>query len=205
MNCGTSKCAADASRPVGIQCRRIELQLTPAKMRADIEEARVIQPPIVEFIFATTAKRDRKIQQEVLTITQDLIRTGWNCRVVVMAWEDLQLEIAHHQTALRALFPQAVNDSATRHDVDAAADRSSGVILSELHQQSASIFERLDDLRDSRTIIAANYDSELDRDAANEPALIHTRITALRELVNNGRTRTARSLGDYCQDREGVV
>ena len=179
------------NRPVGVQCRRIETQLTPTKMRTDVEEARAIQPPLVEFIFATTAKRDRKIQQEALSITQELIKSGWTCRVVVMAWEDLQLEVARHPLALKAFFPQAYPDSATRHDVDAAVDRGTGVIKRDLHQQTTTLLERLDEFRDSRKIVAASYDPDLDPDAAAEPAALHTRITVLRELINNGRTRTA--------------
>ena len=45
---------ADTSRPVGIQCRCQEKQLTEKKIRADIEEARAIEPALTEFIFATT-------------------------------------------------------------------------------------------------------------------------------------------------------
>ena len=181
----------DPARPIGIQCRRIKSQLTADKMRTDVQEARAIQPPLVEFIFATTAPRDSKIQQAALKITHELMQSGWKCRVLVMAWEDLQLEIGRHTPALRAFFPQAVSDSATLSELNAAIDHGTNVVKINLQQQTATILERLDDLQSGRMILPALYDPDLEPEAASEPILIHSRITTMRELINGGRTKTA--------------
>lgn len=51
------------------------------------------KPALTELIFATTAERDKAVQLDAAALTQELIASGWNCRVTVMAWQDLQQEI----------------------------------------------------------------------------------------------------------------
>jgi tetratricopeptide (TPR) repeat protein len=171
---------SDTSRPVGIQCRR-KKTLTPKEMREDAEEARAIKPALAELIFATTAERDKAVQLDAAALTQELIASGWNCRVTVMAWQDLQQEIALHPRALRAFWPSG--PTMQQPVIDAVKEGNEPVL--------ALLREMKEGLGQSRQIISEEYDSDLAPEAKREPVGLHTRISTLRELIGKGRTRTA--------------
>jgi tetratricopeptide (TPR) repeat protein len=172
---------ADTSRPIGVQCRRIKQALTVEKMRSDAEEARAIRPALTELIFAMTADRDKDLQLAAAELTQELIASGWNCRVSVMGWQDLQLEIWQHPPALRAFWPTG---PAMEQPVLDAVNKGNETV-------TALLREMREKLGQSRQIVSEEYDSDLAPEARSEPATIHTRISTLRELIAKGRTRTA--------------
>lgn len=170
----------DPGRPVGIQCRR-KKTLTSKEMREDAEDARAIKPALTELIFATTAERDKSLQLDAAALTQELIASGWNCRVTVMAWQDLQQEIALHPPALRAFWPTGLAMQQPVIDVVKEGNETILALLREIQEGQ----------RQSRQIISEEYDSDLAPEAKNEPVGFHTRVSTLRELIGKGRTRTA--------------
>ena len=89
---------ADAGKPVGVQCKRIEAPITEAMLRKEIGKAHKFKPRLTELIFVTTSVRDAKIQAVCVRLTQELHGEGWPCRVVVMGWHDLRQEIVRWTT-----------------------------------------------------------------------------------------------------------
>jgi cellulose synthase operon protein C len=175
----------DPNRPVGIQCRRIAQPLTEKAMRADVREARHIKPSLVELIFATTSSRDKSTQETAALLTQELHRSGWPCRVTVMAWEDLQLEIARDPDALRMFMPAALSTPAPPAESASAAGLST-----KIDEQTALLHSIVESVG-RRAVLPEQYDSDLEPDAQSEPASLHARISVLRDLLQEGKTKTA--------------
>lgn len=179
---------ADTSRPVGIQCRRIKKLLTEDKMRSDAEEARAIKPALTELIFATTAERDKALQLAAAKLTEELKASGWNCRVTVMSWPDLQHDIAQHPRALRAFWPAtAANDA----PVIAVVRESSANVSAKLDEQMTLIREMSEKLSRSASAMTEEYDADLAPEVKQEPAGLHGRISEIRKLIAKGKTKTA--------------
>lgn len=179
---------ADTTLPVGIQCRRIRSPLTEKKMRSDVEEARAIKPALTELIFATTAERDTAIQLAAAQLTQELNASGWKCRVTVMAWQDLQHEIAQHPRALRAFWPAG---SVMEEPVIAVVKESSANLSAKLDEQMVLVREMSEKLTRSATAITEEYDADLAPEAKQESASLHARISEIRKLIGKGKTKTA--------------
>jgi hypothetical protein len=112
----------DPKQPVGIQCKRIERPITETIIRAEIKKARKLRPDLSELIFATTSERDAKIQATAAQITRELAEGGWACRITVMGWQDLCLEVAKYPDALDAFLPSPGETSGGQH-VDQVAVR----------------------------------------------------------------------------------
>jgi len=183
--------------PVGVQCRRLDGQLSAAQMRADAAAARAIEPPLTELIFATTTKRDIRIQQEASKLTQELHRSGWPCRVTVMAWQDLHLEIVRHPDALRAFWPQG---AAAVEPLGDLIRQGTQTVVSKIDVQTGLLSDLRDELARSRNSTPIVHDPDLPPEAQSEPPHLHARISAFRELLRHGKTRTAiRELANLLQ------
>ena len=172
----------DPKQPVGIQCRRINEPITEETIRADLTKARKLRPDLTELIFATTSERDVKIQAAAAQITQELHAGGWPCRVSVMGWQDLRLEIAKYPDALEAFLPSGrVSDRPVLHEFR-QADTVTQVKLDLL-------LEKVEGLSASRTVFREEYDAELEAEAKSEPASLHAEITTYRNLVRKGQAK----------------
>jgi tetratricopeptide (TPR) repeat protein len=180
---------ADTARPVGIQCRRLESQLTEKKMRKDVEEARQIKPALSEFIFATTTKRDKNLSLAAAALTEELKASGWNCRVTFMSWPDLQHEISQHPDALRAFWPTFAESGLS---VIAAVKDTEINLSTKLEEHTATVLREFDK-RLGRAASAAmdEYDADLAPEARQESVVLHTRISEARKLIGKGKSRTA--------------
>ncbi len=166
----------------------IKSPLTEKKMRGDVGEARVIKPALTELIFATTTDRDAALQLAAASLTEELKASGWNCRVTVMAWQDLQHEISQHPRALRAFWPAGpVMDA----PVVALVKESSDQLSAKLDEQMVIIQRLSDGLLRSVPALAEDYDVDLAPEAKHEPAGLHGRISELRKLIGKGKTKTA--------------
>lgn len=182
----------DTAQPVGIQCRRIKSKLTKEKMRSDVDEARAIQPPLTELIFATTADRDAKIQLAAAKLTNELKSSGWNCRVTVMAWPDLQHDIALHPDARKAFWPTV---AIPEEPIIAAVKVSEETITAKLDEHTSTLLRAMD----NRLALMASagtdkFDAELSElppEAKQESPILHTKINEIRKLIGKGKTRTA--------------
>jgi len=61
---------------VGVQCkRRLDKPVTARGLREELEKAKRFQPPIAEFVLATTAPRDAAIQEEARRLTEAMRAT----------------------------------------------------------------------------------------------------------------------------------
>jgi cellulose synthase operon protein C len=178
----------DTSLPVGIQCRRIKSSLTEKKMRSDLEEARAIKPALTEFIFATTADRDKDVQLAAARLTTELKESGWDCRVTVMAWPDLQHDIAQHQDALRAFSPTM---AVTEAPIIAAVKVSEETVTAKLDEHTALLREMSERQARSASAATDEYDADLAPEARQESAALHGRISEIRKLIGKGKTKTA--------------
>ena len=84
----------------GIQCKnkdlRILSQLTVKELRREVKKAKAFQPPLTQFVIATTAPRDGRLQQEARKITDRHRRRG-SFSVHVYAWDDIVELLAKHE------------------------------------------------------------------------------------------------------------
>ena len=180
---------ADAGKPVGVQCKRIEAPITEAMLRKEIGKAHKFKPRLTELIFVTTSVRDAKIQAVCVRLTQELHGEGWPCRVVVMGWHDLRQEIVRYPDALEAFLPgasramQAPVIEAVRDEGLRTRDQS--------EQHTSAILDRLDRISAAKTIVRGEYDPDLEPDAHSESPTLHARISTYREFIRKGRTKAA--------------
>ena len=72
-------------------------------MRQEVHKAKSFVPPLAEFIVATTAPRDAKIQEEARKLTAKHRRKGL-FSVHVYAWEDVQDLMAKHDTVAKRYY-----------------------------------------------------------------------------------------------------
>jgi hypothetical protein len=172
----------DPKRPAGNQCKRINEPITEETIRADIAKARKLRPDLTELAFATTSERDAKIQAVAAQITQELYVGGWACRITVMGWEDLRLEIAKYPDALEAFLPSSrVFGRQVQHEyrqADAITQAKLDLLL-----------ERTEGLSASWTVSREEYDAELNPEAHSEPGSLHAEITAYRNVVRKGQAK----------------
>lgn len=83
---------------VAVQCKKREGKLEQAAVEKDVESARKHDPPFARLIFATTAKRDPKLQDHVRGLDEGL-------EVDVWFWDDLEREIARDDDLYRRWEP----------------------------------------------------------------------------------------------------
>jgi tetratricopeptide (TPR) repeat protein len=84
----------------GVQCKGkenfTEKQLTESELIAEVDKAKKFKPAISEFIVATTAPRDEKIQEAARKIT-DLHKSAGLFPVSVCAWNDIEERLLEHK------------------------------------------------------------------------------------------------------------
>jgi tetratricopeptide (TPR) repeat protein len=95
----------DRSILVGVQCKKSGDEIEIAELEAELEKAKGFRPLISEFILATTAPRDTKIQRIARELTERLSRAGRPIRVAVWGWEDLEEQAAKYADAWKAFDP----------------------------------------------------------------------------------------------------
>ena len=117
---------------VAVQCKKREGKLTKAAVRMDVESARAHDPPFAKLIFATTAKRDPKLQDYERDLKESF-------EVEIKFWDDLEREIQLHDEVFRR-WQHALSSSAPL----VAVDRLPHSILPELIGREKEI-KTLDD------------------------------------------------------------
>ena len=170
----------DPKQPAGIQCKRINEPITEETIRADVAKARKLRPDLTELTFATTSERDAKIQAVAAQITQELHAGGWACRITVMGWQDLRLEIARYPDALEAFLPSS---RMFGQQVPQELRQADAITQAKLDL----LLERTEGLSASRSVFREEYDAELEPEAKSEPASLHTEITTYRNLIRKGQ------------------
>jgi tetratricopeptide (TPR) repeat protein len=89
----------------GVQCKNKDLliraRLTVRELRDEVRKAKSFQPALGQFIIATTAPRDARLQQEARNISERQRRRG-GFSVHVYAWDDIvELLTKHERVATR--------------------------------------------------------------------------------------------------------
>ncbi len=172
----------DPHQPIGIQCKRIDKPITEKTIRVEIEKARKLTPDLSELIFATTSERDAKIQAVAAQITKELRDGGWSCRITVMGWQDLRLEIVKYPDALDAFLPTGrVFDQPILQEI-----RQTDLVT---QAKLDLLVETVEGLCSSRTVFREEYDVELEPEAQSERASLHAEITAYRNLLRKGQAK----------------
>lgn len=97
---------------VGIQCRRYVEPLKKAAIVKDCRDALAIKAELKEIIFATTCPSDTKATDAALEVENELRAEGYDLKVILYSWSDLELKICQHPTALAFFFPAAVASTA---------------------------------------------------------------------------------------------
>jgi Flp pilus assembly protein TadD len=178
------------TQPVGVQCRRIKNALTEKALRTDVEAAREIKPALTEIIFATVSDTNVKIQEAAARLTEELHESGWSCRVIVMGWQNLTAEIVRFPDALEMFLPSG---RTPQQPIIAAVQRE-GAKSRERADRALDMLSEVRDLLVSRSppvVREEDHDPELEPEAKQEPAALHTKISTIRDFIRKGRTRTA--------------
>jgi hypothetical protein len=82
---------------IGVQCKqRLDKPVTARGLREELEKAKRFQPPIAEFVLATTAPRDAAIQEEARRLTEAMRATPRPIIVSVWGWEDVEERAGDH-------------------------------------------------------------------------------------------------------------
>jgi tetratricopeptide (TPR) repeat protein len=99
----------------GIQCKNKDLlirsRLTIDELRQEVKNARAFQPPLAQFIIATTAPRDTRLQEEARKISDRHSRRG-GFSVHVYAWDDIVELLAKHKRLAMHYYGNVVRASA---------------------------------------------------------------------------------------------
>lgn len=79
---------------VGIQCKvRSGGVLSESAVREDVAKANTFNPRLSELVFATTARRDAKLQSVARVLTEENLRCG-NFAVTIFSWDDIEEELS---------------------------------------------------------------------------------------------------------------
>jgi tetratricopeptide (TPR) repeat protein len=93
---------------VGVQCKgkagNIRARLKPAELRAEVEKAKRFEPRLAQFIMATTAGRDKDVQEEARRLTQQHETCGL-FSVHVWSWDEITAALEEHQAVFRRHYP----------------------------------------------------------------------------------------------------
>ncbi len=93
----------------GVQCKGKDqaygLALTVEELREEVTKAIGFIPPLKQFILATTAPNDAKIQKEARLITEEH-RTNGLFSVAVMGWQEIQTRLADYPEVISKYFPE---------------------------------------------------------------------------------------------------
>lgn len=101
--CGTR--ASDGAR-VGVQCKkRVDAPVTEKELKDELAKALKFDPPIDEFVLATTAPRDAAIQEAARLLTAAASGTSRPVKVAVWGWQDIEELARSHVEAQQAFDP----------------------------------------------------------------------------------------------------
>ncbi|HYG63739.1 MAG TPA: NB-ARC domain-containing protein [Thermoanaerobaculia bacterium] len=91
----------------GVQCKRLEENLTPKVIEEEVEKARTFEPALSRFIIATTARSDVHCQEAARKITD----AGFP--VTVVSWDEICHHLEDHPDLLRKYFPALIDPAPT--------------------------------------------------------------------------------------------
>lgn len=97
----------------GIQCKCkdgiLSKSLTESDVKEEVERAKNFEPKLSQFIIATTAPKDAKIEEYARKITEDHVKKGL-FSVHIMGWEDIKERLDDFPRVRDKYYPQRNND-----------------------------------------------------------------------------------------------
>jgi hypothetical protein len=174
---------------VGVQCKGKDADyggdITDAELRAEVKKTETFQPPLKEFILATTAPDDAKIQRAARLLEEEVRASGRDLKLSVWGWGRLKQEIVRYREVYRAFHPDAT-------PISDEILNDLGEIKSLLRKQAAAgVLPEEPALRQIAAPVAPAQiaiDSQPQHDALDR--LLHTQIDTYRDLIR-GRPKTA--------------
>ncbi len=97
-------------------------KVTAKELRAEVNKAKTFQPPLSQFILATTAARDGRIQEVARTITEKH-KTQGLFSVHILSWDDTCDELPHYPQVKDVYFPEFAYTKAMKA-MEAAQDET---------------------------------------------------------------------------------
>ena len=168
----------NSNRYVGVQCKLSADEIADAELRAELEKAQKFDPQVSEFILATTAPRDAKIQKTARELTQELSGTDRPIDVAVWGWEDIEEAAAKYAPAWQAFAP----------DFSPFIEDHTRTIMAEISVLRADIARMSPQARTRDSAVPS-----VEPDISDETSKLHGKITALQDLGDAGHYRTAKS------------
>ncbi len=159
---------------VGVQCRLIGRPIKEKTILSDARKALQLKAQLKELIFATTAPDDKNATDAAIAVTKALKEEGYNVRVVVYGWGQLQVLISQHPKATDVFNPFLIARSGPQL-LEAVVD------VSELARQLGP--KLIEELRSPGIINPPQEGGAL----SDEDPTLHARIDAFRDIFRVDR------------------
>lgn len=181
---------------VGVQCKGKDVdygrEVTEKELRAEVKKARKFRPTLSEFILATTAPDDAKIQEVARTITQENESSNKPMAVNVWGWGTLQGRIGQYANAIEAFLPDSTPfTKRTQAGIDE--------IRSDISHQDYKIDQLMEIV--SRGFAIQNASDTSTEVTETIDRYLHSDIDGYRDLIKNGRPKTAMDLLEKLKER----
>ena len=169
----------------GVQCKGKDTynrgEVTETELRNEVEKAKTFKPALADWILATTAKKDAKIEEVARLISEQHAATG-SFSVHVLGWEDLQSLIGNYPGVIDKHFPDQGPTNVKTLEVAtqglAAADEMKAM-LAELLSRPAGIQA------------TAPADAGAGPPLNPQDAALQARIDTARDLLRSGHQKAA--------------
>ena len=166
---------SDPNHLVGVQCKLKGdgRHLLEKEVRIEIDKAISFNPPLSEYIIATTAPDDAKIQSLVKKLSLSISENrNFPLQISVIGWDNLQLEIKRHPEALNAFDPSHTPQGET---ILQKVENLRENVLTDLSPQLESIRQDVEILQSRKvTVESTDIDSEYEELIDGYVALIPT-------------------------------
>ena len=160
---------------VGVQCKKKwETEVGEAELRAEVEKAKKFRPALSQFILATSAPRDQKIQK----VARELTEEDNDFPVSVWGWERIEELTAQFEKAVRAFDPN--------YDPVISAELKAGFAQNKRNIDALSA--QLERLQSSVEEKSTPTSPETERDETTET---HGKISTIQSLVEDDEIAAA--------------
>ncbi len=189
----------DAHQPVGVQCKLKTKgdKLTETEVRSDVGRSLGIKPPLTEVYVVTTASDDLAYDTLALTLRGEQLALGRRVDIQIWGWDELQRRIRRDPAALNAFDPDYSASTATLIDTTAKileTGRESLAEISGVSDQTAQILQIVSSM--AATSVGSDPGGRLAVDA-----VLNAQIDQIRDLLNQGKPRTALAMFDALEKR----
>lgn len=189
----------DPHQPIGVQCKLKTKgdKLTEIEVRSDVGRALSIKPPLTEIYVVTTASDDLAYDTLALTLRGEQLALKRRVDIQIWGWDEMQRRIRRDPGALNAFDPDYSASTATLIDTTAQIleiGRESLTEISGVSDQTAQILQIVSSI--AATSVGSDPGGRLAVDA-----VLNAQIDQIRDLLNQGRPRTALTMFDALEKR----